>query len=208
MSHTPVAVTSIRGQRMLDYLPEYYHDSTVIRSIAQATGTEIDLVRTTLYEIREQWFARTATWALDTWEGELGLPTIPLADEPRRERIVGRLRSAHTATPAVVKVVAEAWANGEIDVIEDFGAYRVIIRFVSQTGIPATLSVVQLALRDLIPAHLAIEYEFNYLLWDELDVLKDLDERDEPPLEAYTWDELEALTADGTLTWDELEEYK
>jgi hypothetical protein len=47
-------------------------------------------------------------------------------------------------------------------------------------------------LRDLIPAHLEINYILYYLIWDDLDALN------------LTWDELDALN----LMWDEFEVYK
>jgi hypothetical protein len=193
---------------MLGYLPPYYQESSVMRGLLEAWGGELDLVRAALEAVLEEWFARSATWTLDRWEDELGLAPAPLGDEGRRERILARLRAGRTATPGVVASVAAAFANGEIALIEDFPGYRVIVRFMSETGIPARLGEVQAALRELVPAHLEIAYEFNWLLWLELNVLKGLDLGEVPPVQAYTWAELETLTADGLLTWGELERYR
>ncbi|CAK4840692.1 unnamed protein product [Aphanomyces euteiches] len=58
-------------------------------------------------------------------------------------------------------------------------------------GIPENLADIQNALRDLIPAHLDISYEFNYFIWNELDEL------------GKTWDQTDALG----LTWEQWDIY-
>ena len=191
MSEYPI--TSIRGQEMLTYLPRYYETSRVMRSILQAEGSELDKLRQALDDILNQFFVRTATWGLDRWEEELGLsPALDQPESERRDRIVSRLRGTGTATIAVVKQVAESYDKGSIDVIEDHAAYTVTIRFVDTTGVPPNLDDLKAAVRAVLPAHLVIEYEFNYFLWDDLDA------------QGWTWDEFDALG----LTWDELEVFR
>lgn len=190
MSEYPI--TSVRGQEMLTYLPRYYETSRIMRAILQAEGTEFDKLRQALNEILDQFFVRTATWSLDRWEEEVGLPVTP--DQPeaeRRDKIISRLRGYGTATISVVKQVAEAYDKGAINVIEDQGANIVIIQFVDTTGIPPNLDDLKTAVRAVVPAHLDILYEFNYFLWQDLDA------------KAWTWDTLDSLA----LTWDALEVY-
>jgi len=185
-------ITSARGQEMMTHLPRYYETSRVVRALMQAAGSELDKLRQALDGVLNQHFVKTATWGLDRWESELGLPISP--DQPeneRRERIISRLRGFGTATIAVVKSVAESYDKGKIDVIEDHAAYTVTIRFVDTTGIPPHLADLQAVLRAVIPAHLDIKYEYNYFVWDELDA------------KGWTWDALDALG----LTWDQLEVY-
>lgn len=175
---------------MLGYLPVYYESSRVIRSLLQVQGAEFDRLRQALDETLDQFFVRTATWGLDRWEAELGLSQIsdqPLAE--RRDRIVSRIRGTGTATISVVKAVAESYDRGRIDVVEDHAAYRVIVRFVDTSGIPPNLDDLKAAVRAVLPAHLDVNYELNYLIWSELDGL------------ALIWTDLDDLG----LTWDELE---
>lgn len=150
---------------MLSYLPRYYETSRVMRAILQAEGTEFDKLRQALDEILSQFFVRTATWGLDRWEEELGLPITP--DQPeaeRRDKIISRLRGYGTATISVVKQVAEAYDKGTIDVIEDHAAYTVTIRFVDTIGVLPNLDDLKAAVRAVVPAHLEIQYQFRYLL--------------------------------------------
>lgn len=175
---------------MLGYLPKYYETSRVMKSLLQAEGTEFDQLRQALDETLKQFFVSTATWGLDTWEGELGLP--PAQDQPdseRRDRIISRLRGYGTATISVVKNVAEAYDKGAIDIVEDHAAYTVTVHFVDTTGVPPNLDDLKAAVRAVVPAHLEILYEFNYFLWDEWDRKQE------------TWDQFDSLM----LTWDQLE---
>lgn len=183
-------ITSIRGQEMLTYLPPYYETSRVMKTILQTEGIEFDKLRQALDETLNQFFVRTATWGLDKWEEEIGLPIMPdQLEAERRNKIISRLRGYGTATILVVKQVAEAYDKGTIDVIEDFSCYSITIQFVDTAGIPPNLDDLKAAVRAVVPAHLEILYEFNYFLWDEMDI------------KAWTWDQLDALA----LTWEELE---
>src|SRR5690554_1842230 len=106
-------ITSTRGKEMLSYLPPYYETSRVMRSILQAEGAEFDKLREALDETLNQFFVNTATWGLDQWEEELGLPITPdQLDAERRDKIISRLRGYGTATIYIVKNVAESYDKG------------------------------------------------------------------------------------------------
>ena len=185
-------ITSTRGKEMLSYLPPYYETSRVMRSILQAEGAEFDKLREALDETLNQFFVNTATWGLDQWEEELGLPITPdQLDAERRDKIISRLRGYGTATIYIVKNVAESYDKGAIDIVEDHAAYTITVHFVDTTGVPPNLDDLKAAVRAVVPAHLDILYEFNYFLWQELDSKN------------WTWDQLDALA----LTWDALEVY-
>lgn len=188
MSEYPI--TSTRGQLMLGYLPPYYETSRIMRAILQAEGAEFDKLRQALDETLNQFFVRTATWGLDRWEEEVGLPVTPNQPEAeRRDKIISRLRGYGTATISVVKQVAEAYDKGAIDIVEDHVAYTITVQFVDTTGVPPNLDDLKAAVRAVVPAHLDILYEFNYFLWDEWDKKQE------------TWDQFDSLA----LTWDQLE---
>lgn len=188
MSDYPI--TSTRGKEMLSYLPKYYETSRMMRALLEAEGLEFDKLRQALDETLNQFFVRTATWGLDRWEEEIGLPVThdqPVAE--RRDKIESRLRGYGTATISVVKQVAEAYDKGAIDIIEDHSAYTITVRFVDTTGVPPNLDDLKAAVRAMVPAHLDILYEFNYFLWQEWDAKNE------------TWDAFDLLA----LTFDQLE---
>lgn len=185
-------ITSSSGLRMMRYLPRYYDSSRVVRALNQGRGEEIDKLRQSLNETLDQFFVNTATWGLDTWEEELGLPVTPAQPEPeRRDKIRSRLRGYGTCTIKLVKQVAESYDNGSVDVIEDQAGYIVIIKFVDTQGVPPNIDDLKAAVRAVVPAHLDLQYEYAYFIWDELDAKN------------WTWDQLDALA----LTWDQLEVY-
>lgn len=175
---------------MLSYLPSLYERSRVMQSILQAEGVEMDALRQAIGETLDQFFARTATWGLDRWEAELAL--TPASDQPdseRRDRIVSRIRGAGTCTISVVKAVAEAYDQGAVEVTEQPALYQVTVTFVDTTGVPPNIDDLKVAVEAVIPAHLQVQYQFKYLLWDALGV------------RAWTWDHLDALN----LLWNGLE---
>ncbi|MDD3927178.1 MAG: DUF2313 domain-containing protein [bacterium] len=182
-------MTSAIGQRMLTYLPGYYETSRVMQGVMEAQGAELDKVQTALDAVLDQCFVSTATWGLERWEQELGLQVNPpISDADRRSRIVARLRGSGTCTIRIVEQLAESFEHGHAEVIEDYPAYTVTISFLDALGQPPDLAQMQAELRELIPAHLAVEYQFNYFIWYELDG------------KGWSWAELDALG----LTWDEI----
>ncbi|WKV08209.1 YmfQ family protein [Thermoanaerobacterium sp. CMT5567-10] len=181
------------SQRMMNYLPRYYLTSKVINSIIEAEGAEFDKLKAALDDILNQFFVDTATWGLEKWEDELGIKTQPdQSYNDRRAKIISKIRGSGICTIGLVKNVAESYDYGKVNVIEDIPNYTVIISFVDATGIPPVLNDIQNAIREILPAHLDIQYKFNYFVWDELDKKQ------------WTWDQLDALN----LTFDKLEVYK
>lgn len=177
---------------MMSYLPWYYQGSAIMTALMDSGGMEMDSLRAALDGILDQAFASKATWGIDRWESELGLPPVlGYTDQERRERILGKLRGFGTATLARVKAYAETFQYGEVSVVEDYGSYAVHITFIGTSGIPAKLADFQAAMRAIIPAHLDISYIFTYFIWDELDQ------------ELWLWDTLDGLM----LTFDQLEVY-
>jgi hypothetical protein len=191
MSDYPI--TSAAGQRIMSYVPGYYETSRVFRALAQARGAEIDKLRQALDETLNQFFARTATWGLDDWEEELGLAPQPgFTDQERQDRIVSKLRGYGTCTIGLTEQVAEAYDQGAIDAIQDHTIYQVTIRFVDTTGVPPNIDDLKIAAREVVPAHLGLVFEYNYLIWDEWDAMNlTWDQQD---AQAKTWDQLEVWT--------------
>lgn len=184
-------MNSESGKRMLGYVYGYER-STVMQNLFDAEGAELDKLIQALDEVLDQFFVRTATWGLDQWEKELGLPVTPNKPvKERQDKIISMLRGLGTATIKLIKNVSESFDYGEIDIVEDFPAYTITVKFASKAGIPPNLEDMKKAIRDVVPAHLDIKFEFKYFTWDDLDA------------KGWTWDELEALN----LTWDELEVY-
>jgi hypothetical protein len=189
-----------RGEMMMTYLPDYYQNSRVIRSIMETEGVEFNALGKALELILPQFFIETADdFGLKIWETELGLSTYPTMSKQnpyiveRRQRIISKLKGYGTTTVEVLKKVAESYDKGEIEVIEDCPHYVIKVRFVNPDGIPANLLELTKTLRDITPAHLDIQFlKNNFFIWDELDAKN------------WLWNQLDDLE----LTWNLLEVYE
>lgn len=163
-------ITSAKGQEMASYLPQFYQLSRIMQWILQVEGTQFDELTDALNQILLQFFAETATWALPQWESDLGLSPAPnLPDDQRRSRIISKSIGYGTATIQLVTRIANAYQNGTVDPVQDNAGYTVYIYFVDVRGIPPNLSDLQTILREVIPAHLDIQYVFRYTVYSDLD---------------------------------------
>ncbi|EMI10360.1 YmfQ family protein [Anoxybacillus gonensis] len=152
-------------RNMFSYIPQDYWIYRESREIIKAEASELESLNAAIGDVLAQFFIDTATWGLSHWERICGIPideSKPV--EQRRSVIKSKLRGIGTVTVALIKNVAESWYNGEVEVTEQPSLYTVKIKFVSKLGVPPNLADIQNALREIIPAHLAIDFEFSYLL--------------------------------------------
>ncbi|WP_082432181.1 YmfQ family protein [Geobacillus sp. Sah69] len=150
---------------MFGYIPREYEDYRESRAIVKTEAAEFEALNAKIADVLAQFFVDTATWGLSHWERICGIPideSKPV--EQRRSVIKSKLRGIGTVTVDLIKNVAEAYYNGEVEVIEQPSLYTVKIKFVGKLGVPPNLADIQNALRGIIPAHLAIDFEFSYLL--------------------------------------------
>ena len=123
---------------------------------------------------------------LKTWD--LIEKSYSLTLEERRSAVKSRLRGTGPVTKDTLKSVCASYTGGTVDIIEKSSEFKVQIVFIDVAGVPSNVDALQAVVRDIMPAHLEIEYVYRYLRWNELDGY------------VWTWD-----TLDGkTYTWDEL----
>ncbi|WP_246021860.1 YmfQ family protein [Paenibacillus zeisoli] len=178
---------------MHDYLPKYYSDSRIVNHLLGRESAELIRYHEQVQDVLNQFFVDTATWGLAKWEEICGIPVQESKpSDQRRSLIKSKLRGSGTVTVAGIKTVVDSFQNGEVEVKENFADYEVVITFIGRRGIPPNLNDVKAAVREIVPAHLNVNYQFTYLRWEELDKAE------------LTWDELEALHKN----WDQLEVWK
>lgn len=128
----------------------------------------------------------TATWALAVYEKELGLKTdVSKTLDDRRSLIKSKLRGTGKIGAAQIKVVADSYSNGDVEVTLDNGIH---IEFSSIYGVPSNMADLKKIIREIAPAHLEINYVFRYHTYEEM---------------AATGLTYEELTATG-LTYEEI----
>lgn len=143
-------------------LPRFYGFVKEFVELIKADAKQLAKLDDWMEDVVNQSFVETATWGLERWEEIFGIQknnSKPI--DQRRSVIKAKIRGAGVTTVALIKEVAESWYNGEIEVTEE--ALKVIIKFNSNFGVPSNLDDVEKALREIIPAHLLIEYLFKYL---------------------------------------------
>lgn len=180
-------------ETFLNYSMKEYSESDLFTNLMRISAGVAIEEQQEFEDVRAQFDINTATWSIPDWENEFGVPLDkdkPL--EQRKSVVKSKMRSTGATRLRLIKKVAESFEYGEVGVTQDIPNYLITITFVGKFGIPPNIEDIQLALREIIPAHLEVKYVFTYLTWDELDSYK------------YTWDQLDALK----LTWDELETYR
>lgn len=145
--------------KLLDYLPEYLKEIKEIKAILDTEDVEIEELKTAIQDVLDQKFIDTATWGLKLWERELGLPINPnLIYSERRSKIKSKIRGIGKVDSNLIKEVADSWTNGNVDVTFD-GSIN--IKFNSVFGIPSNIEDTKNAINEIVPAHLAIIYDFS-----------------------------------------------
>jgi hypothetical protein len=177
-------------EKMLKYLPIFEQKSKVFQELISVQGQELDRKALMIKDLEKQLAIDTATWALELYEKELGILTdLNRPYEERRSTIKSKWRGAGKVDSNLIKLVADAYTNGDVKVSFDG---KIHIEFESVYGIPPNIEDLKQALEDIKPAHLAIAYMFKYLIWNQFDDYN------------KTWDEWDQLN----LSWDEFEIYK
>lgn len=147
-------------RHLIERYPAFYRNSPEFRDIQEALEPEVLAVRSAADDFTAQLNVETATWGLPLWERTLGLPVGGDGDpERRRGRIRARLRGAGVTTAETVRTVAESFFSGRAEVVEYPGQFLAELRFLWDDGRPPDLENVTAALREVMPAHLAVAYE-------------------------------------------------
>ncbi len=174
------------GREMFSYFPGFYENSRIMKYDMAAKGAELDAFYGALNETLDQFFVRTATWGLDRWESELGIATDqnkPL--EQRRALVESKLRGAGQFSGRLVKNVAEAYDGGTVDITFQPAEWSFTIKFVDTIGVPPNLDDLKAVIEEIKPAHLAVEYEFSYLLIKDLHGVLSLQDMEQIPLSKF-----------------------
>ncbi|WP_432408567.1 putative phage tail protein [Wukongibacter sp. M2B1] len=147
---------------LINNLHKVSRNDPVTIELMKATGISFDSIGYDINDLMTQLNIDTATWGLAVYEKELGIKTNQTQDyETRRSIIKAKLRGSGKLDATKIKIVADAWANGSCRVEFDG---KINISFDSIYGVPKNLIDLQNALEDVKPAHIALVYNFIYLL--------------------------------------------
>lgn len=166
---------------LMDYLPEFYAGNTTMTELQNILTTQINNAAVSKDTTVNECFVNTASNLLSRYENLCGIEVNTTdSDAIRRERIVAKFIGTGTTTKQMIKDVASAFSNGEVEVIEDNANYRFTVKFVSQVGVPPGLDGLNVQIELIKPAHLQVVYELIYRTYREL--------------KAYTYRQLSSYT--------------
>lgn len=162
---------------MIHNLPQQYRRDLWVLALADAILWVLEDQSTKSMSIRTQLSLDTITWALEIEERLAGItPPAGATLESRRSVVKAKLRSGGKVGIQQIQAVADAWRNGEVEV--SFPNGRIHIQFVGSFGIPEDLEGLLAAVREVIPAHLPVDYALRYLLIRDIHQIKTLTEMD------------------------------
>jgi hypothetical protein len=119
--------------RLLEkYLPSYYRNSAVMRDVLAALETEYERLKKEIQITEDTFFVLLAEKNIDRHLDDLGLPYSGDSLEEKRSRVLARLRGMGTVTKTALKNVANAFVNGQIEVLEFSERYAFGIKFISK----------------------------------------------------------------------------
>ncbi len=158
---------------MLSSLPTAYRkDAWVIALLSAIAGVD-DAQRADADATAQQMFLDSMTWALAIEERIAGItPAAGATLEERRSVLQAKWRSATGKCDVdLIQRVCDSWQNGEVDV--DFVDGEIVLRFVGAYGVPDAdaLAALKDAVQEVIPAHLAVQYLYRYLLVREVSAM-------------------------------------
>ena len=88
--------------------------------------------------------------------------------EDRKTFLLSILRGIGVTNVERLKNIAKSHECGDIEVIQNYSSYSIIIKFVSILGIPKRLDDLKKAIEKVIPCHLGVSYEFKYNTLNDL----------------------------------------
>lgn len=157
------------NRKLIDYVPNYYDELLESREILSAEDAELTRLNASIDDLLLQFNVSSATWGLQEWERICGITTdISKTLGERRSNVKARLRGAGVVSIEHIKNVADGYYGGETEITEKFTDYTIVVKFTSSYGIPSNLNDLQDILREIIPAHLAIKYEFKFVTYGML----------------------------------------
>ena len=107
--------------------------------------------------------------ALSKLEKEFKIkPASDMTLEDRKDFLLSILRGIGVTNVEKLKNIAKTYECGDIEVIQNYSSYSIIIKFVSILGIPKRLNDLKKAIEKVVPCHLGISYEFKYNTLNDL----------------------------------------
>lgn len=140
------------------YLPKFLTKDAAFSETQRTLSEEHEKYRLKVIDFAKQFHPQTATWGLNVWEEELGLPTdLNLDLELRRAKVMAKLLGASPMTVANTNKLVNLFTDdgkAYVDELPTDGTIKVIIP--SKT---AYVDEMRESLAEMLPAHLVFDFQ-------------------------------------------------
>lgn len=172
-------------RKLMTMLPEYYSGSDYVTKLQSAAQVCVDATEQYIKDGCKQLNIMTCNKAfLKRYAKIYGVPYSDKAIEECRANILAKKRSTGELTLETIKAILKSYGCEEVRIVEDIPNFKVTIEFLTLLGEPPNFDTVMQSLRQIIPAHLAIEYILLFNTWN------DTADESYNDVKGYTWSEL------------------
>ena len=156
---------------LTQYVPKrYWGNDDVQKLIYEKLSNRLNWLEGILEEIVNNAYIKDMDEeSLSKHEKEFKIkPDGEMTLEDRKDFLLSILRGIGVTNVEKLKTIAKTYECGDIEVIQNYSSYSIIIKFVSILGIPKRLNDLKKAIEKVVPCHLGISYEIKYNLLNDL----------------------------------------
>jgi hypothetical protein len=148
---------------LIKLLPDYYDQNETMQELQKTVSYETDQLQENMETTIDQCYAKTADTGLARYEKIYGITTdIKKSYRYRQERLAAKMYGLSATKKQLVEDIATSYTNAAVEVTEKFSEYTVVITFAGTIGIPGNIADIKESIEEVMPAHLAVEYEYLY----------------------------------------------
>ena len=156
---------------LTQYVPKrYWNNDEIQKFIYEKLTNRLNWLEEIFEEIvNKAYIKNMKEEALSKLEKEFKIkPDGEMTLEDRKDFLLSILRGIGVTNVEKLKNIAKTYECGDIEVIQNYSSYSIIIKFVSILGIPKRLNDLKKAIEKVVPCHLGISYEFKYNTLNDL----------------------------------------
>lgn len=168
-------------QELINKLHKYERGSAFANDLFNAVFIVISSIDSMVEDIKKEFFFDTITIGLKAYEKLLKIqPSVNATIDERRSAIRAKWRANGKNTIKLIQDICNSWKNGETLVNSKFQ-----IQFINSYGVPSDLDSLKESIEEIIPAHRSYEFLFKYLLIENIDNVKTIEQMKEITLDMF-----------------------
>lgn len=150
---------------VMRYLPEYLKKEPRFKATADTCSEEHNRLRVALQDLADNFFVKSATWALPLFESFLALtPKDEDTEEIRRKRILLALQGTETSTVKRMNYIVNTFSKGHVEEHNENYYFLICALFMDESHFRALMDT----LETYKPAHLGIVMKLSGIIEQNL----------------------------------------